>query len=433
MQITKRLSGKIVELLVEGRMDVHWSEHLATAVREEMRQGSHHILLDLSRVPYLSSAGIGVLVRLHHEFNSIQGSFAVVNCSATALKSLEITNLANLLVAKETTAPAETQQVADVSGPEKAKKFEKTGAVYEIFSLKAEAKLQCRTIGDAGGLGYSEFRETDCHAVQFSAGTFAIGLGALGECFEDCGERFGEFIAAGGAVAYLPTDGTNAPDFLLAGGTTLPGAQVCYALAFEGADAQPFQQLIRFETATSEPTVRLSVLLNSCLELVDTRQAGVVMIAESAGLVGAALRRSPVMSHAGAPARGDLFAFPQVRERLSFTAEPAHTKSVVLVAGIAVRGECEELKDWVRPFCAATDKPTVSGHLHTAAFSYRPVPKGKIELKESVRALFEGQSLEGILHLLTDDRARTSRESEFVRGACWIAPIAKIVSYEAQG
>src|SRR6478736_5540406 len=101
MQITKRLNGKILELVVEGRMDVHWSQHLATAVREEMRQGAHHIRLDLSRVPYLSSAGIGVLVRLHQEFNSIQGSFSVANCSPTALKSLEITNLAGLLVAKE--------------------------------------------------------------------------------------------------------------------------------------------------------------------------------------------------------------------------------------------------------------------------------------------------------------------------------------------
>src|SRR5215467_10004536 len=105
MQITKRLSGKTLELLVEGRMDVHWSEHLASAVREEMRQGSHHIRLDLSRVPYLSSAGIGVLVRLHHECKSIQGSFTVTNCSPTALKSLQITNLADLLIAKETDGP----------------------------------------------------------------------------------------------------------------------------------------------------------------------------------------------------------------------------------------------------------------------------------------------------------------------------------------
>jgi len=37
--------------------------------------------------------------------------------------------------------------------------------------------------------------------------------GRSGEHFEDCQGRFGEFIAAGGAVAYLPTDGTNVQIF----------------------------------------------------------------------------------------------------------------------------------------------------------------------------------------------------------------------------
>jgi hypothetical protein len=166
--------------------------------------------------------------------------------------------------------------------------------------------------------------------------------------------------------------------------------------------------------------VALSVLLDTCLKVAEAQAAGVVMIAESAGLVGASLRRSPVMAHAG----GDVFKFPEVREWLSFTAEPAHRKSVALLAGVALRGECGGLKNWVRPMGTAA---SVAGHLHAAAFSYRPVPKGRIELKPSVRALFEGQSLEGILHLLTDDRVGASRESELVRGACWIAPIVNYV------
>lgn len=432
MQITKRQSGRIVELLVEGRMDVHWSEHLAGAVREEMRQGSHHVRLDLSRVPYLSSAGIGVLVRLHHEFKSIQGSFAVANCSPTALKSLEITNLAGLLVAKDAAAVSETAQSGVAAPrPDETKRVGKNGAVFEVYSLAPETELDCRTIGDPGSLEQGGFNKACCHTLQISENTFAIGLGALGESFADCEERFGEFIAAGGAVAYLPTDGTNAPDFLLAGGTTLPEVQLCYAMACEGPGLRPFRNLIRFEAAAHGASITLSVLLQACLELTEAQQAGVVMIAESAGLVGAALRRSPVMAHAG----GGVFGFPRVREWLSFTAEPAYTKSAVLVAGVAERGECEELKRWVRPLgTSANEASRVSGHLHAAAFSYRPVPKGRIDLKESVRALFEGQSLEGILHLLCDDRGEMGgRESEFVRGACWITPIRNVATGEAQG
>ena len=50
-----------------------------------------------------------------------------------------------------------------------------------------------------------------------------------------------------------------------------------------------------------------------------------------------------------------------------------------------------------------------------------------IDLKASIKSLFEGQSLEGILHLLSDDRALSgSGQSELVRGACWVAPISNI-------
>jgi len=429
MQISKRLSGAIVELLVEGRMDVYWAEHLAAAVQDEIRQGSHHIRLDLSRVPYLSSAGIGVLVKLHRELRSIQGSFAVTNCSRTVLKSLEITNLESLLVEKQT-AGAEAGQAAGESrvteppSERAAKRLEANGAVYEVYPLEPGAKLECRKIGDASPLERSGFRNSNCHAVQFSEGTFAIGLGALGDAFEDCEQRFGELIAAGGAIAYLPTDGTNAPDFLLGGGTTMPEAQVCYGVACEGASAQPFQSLIRFEATRSDMPITVSELLETCLELADSQQVGVVIVAEAAGLIGASLRRSPVTSNGTA----DVFAFPEIRQWLSYTAERAYTRSVVLLAGVAARGEIEGLKEWLRPLGNSSHaQPPLTGHLHAAAFSYRPVPKGKIELKESVRGLFEGQTLEGILHLLHDDRdGGPGRQSELLRGACWIAPIGTI-------
>jgi hypothetical protein len=264
--------------------------------------------------------------------------------------------------------------------------------------------------------------------MQFSDSAFAIGLGALGENFEDCQGRFGEFVAAGGAVAYLPTDGTNVPDFLLARGTALPEVQVCYGIACQGANPQPFGSLIRFEAKKSSEPLALSFLLESCLDISDAQRIGVVMIAESAGLIGAALRRSPVL----AAAESDAFDFPRIRNWLSFTAERAYTKSVVLAAGVAVRGSAGALAPLVRTFPNASGLP-VAGHFHAAAFSYRPVQRGHIDLKASINALFEGQTLEGILHLLSDDRALSgSGQSELVRGACWVAPISHITAEGAQ-
>src|SRR5437667_4378455 len=154
MQITKRLSGETVELKVEGRVDGYWADHLAAAVDQEIRQGSHHIQLDLSQVAFLSSAGIGTLVRLYKDLNSIQGSFAVSNCSRIVLKVLELSKLVDMLVAK---APPESLLTNDVSesskveatAPKSVRRVERSGAVYEVYPLAPESKLECRRLGDA--------------------------------------------------------------------------------------------------------------------------------------------------------------------------------------------------------------------------------------------------------------------------------------------
>ena len=54
----------------------------------------------------------------------------------------------------------------------------------------------------------------------------------------------------------------------------------------------------------------------------------------------------------------------------------------------------------------------------------RPLRKGRIELKPSVAELFDGHSLQAVLHLLSDPRGfNGAGESEFFRGALWIAPV----------
>ena len=433
MQITKGLIGETVDLRVEGRIDGYWADHLAAAVDQEIRQGSHHIQLDLSQVVFLSSAGIGTLVRLYKDLKSIQGSFAVSNCSRIVLKVLELSKLVDLLVAKApseslpTNAATESSTV-EAAAPRSIKQIERSGTIYEVYPLGPESKLECRRLGDATPLERCGFAKEHCRTMQFSVSGFAIGLGALGEHFEDCQGRFGEFIAAGGAVAYLPTDGTNVPDFLLAHGTALPEVQVCYGIACQGADPQPFSSLIRFEAKKSAEPVPLSFLLESCLDLSGAQQIGIVMIAESAGLIGAALRRPPVI----AASEPNAFEFPRIRDWLSFTAEPAYTKSVVLAAGVAVRGSAGALAPVIRPVPNDSGRP-VAGHFHAAAFSYRPVQRGQIDLKASIKSLFEGQALEGVLHLLSDDRALSgSGQSELVRGACWVAPISNITAEGAQ-
>ena len=93
----------------------------------------------------------------------------------------------------------------------------------------------------------------------------------------------------------------------------------------------------------------------------------------------------------------------------------------MLVTGMAARSPAGGIGNLLRPLGGGS---AAVGHFHAAAFSHRPLQRGMIELKKTVRSLFEGESLAGLLHLIGDDRESTGvSESEFVRGACWVGAI----------
>jgi hypothetical protein len=207
------------------------------------------------------------------------------------------------------------------------------------------------------------------------------------------------------------------PDFMVSSGKLVPEMNVLYGLRCDGG----FTHLMRFETSSAEGPIALAELVRTALEISAASAIGMVMVVESAGLVGAALRRSPA---AAAGAIDAPFKYPEVRSWLSFSTERLYSRSLALVSGVAASSECAPLAPLLRPLGTGA---WPLGHFHAAAFSYRPLQKGSIDLKTTVTTLFETETLQGILHLLTDDRvAAGQQQSEFVRGACWIGAVSEV-------
>lgn len=405
MEITQQQTGDWLELRISGRLDAYWSDHFSQALDEIVRQGRHRLCLDLSQVVYLSSAGIRVLLRFYKQLKTIQGALTVASPSEPVKQVLELSGLMALL------GVGAAAQIKKESQPAAAGvRVERAAVHFELFEGDAAARLKCEVIGEPGLLEGCRFRAEHCRRMEFSANTFALGLGALGRDFAECQGRFGEFLAVGGAAAYLPTDGTNVPDYLVSRGATMPALEVCYALRCEGT----LGRLARFEAKHSN--VELSALAEGCLEMARADRVGMVLIGQTSGLMGAALRRSPALG--GLPEAP--FGYPHIREWLTFTAERAFPHALALVVGVAAKTPAD-LTPLLRPLGRSGD---LVGHFHAAAFSYQPIPRGDIELKKLVTSLFEVQTLQGIVHLIADHRDISGGgESAFVRGACWFAPL----------
>lgn len=411
MEIATQQLGDVLEVKVKGRLDNYWTEHLRRNLEEVIREGAHGIHLNLAGISFLSSAGVGLLVKFHTQLKGIGGSFVITHPSQRVKQVLDLCRLSPILMAQKVTVvlPLPKAEVRCFSTPD---------ASFEVIECAPNQSLVCERIGDPGVLKGCRFGAEDCRTVMYPPATFGLGLGAFGEGFEDAQTRFGEFLAVGGSVAYLPTDGTNMPDFMVSSGELVPEMNVLYGLRCEGG----FAHLIRFDTADADGPISLSGLVRTALEISGAPLIGMVMAAESAGLVGAALRRSPASA---AGVHDAPFKYPEVRSWLSFSAERLYSRSLALVSGIGASSECAPLTPMLRPLGA---KALPIGHFHAAAFSYRPLQKGNIDLNATVTTLFETETLQGVLHLLTDTReAAGPQQSEFVRGACWISTASEIL------
>jgi anti-anti-sigma factor len=327
MEITTQQFAEALEVKVRGRLDNYWSEHLQRNLEEIIRGGAHVIWLDLSELNYLSSAGVGLLVRFHRQLKGIGGSFVITNPSTHVKMVVEACRLSPILFAKKTPAVPPVQRA-------KLQRFSTAAASFEVHEYAAQDPLVCQRIGNPDLLKGCRFAAENCKTAEFPSPTFGLGLGAFGNGFEDARTRFGEFIAVGGCAAYLPTDGTNVPDFMISRGDLVPELNVLYGLRCRGE----FTQMLRFEAASAARPITLAELVRTALENSGAATIGMAMLAESAGLVGAALRRSPAAVHEG---DGAPFQYPEVRKWLSFSIERLYSRSLALVAGVAVAGECK--------------------------------------------------------------------------------------------
>jgi anti-anti-sigma factor len=408
MEITRKRTGAVVDVELVGRLDSYWCDHLTAALDQVVREGNHHLRIDCAQVSFLTSAGVGVLVKFGRELARINGTLRVVNPSHPVETILRLAGLDGLLIA----TPGEAASASGQAGP--ARRIEAAGFGLEVFDLDRLARLTCRATGSPGPLVAGDLNEEHCTSFEPVLPTLAVGIGAFGGSFSDCRARFGELISVAGATAYQPGDGTNVADFLLVKGGASADIRLLYYLSCEGG----FSHLIRFDPLQRGNTVGLARLLSGCLDATGASALGVVIVAETSGLLGAALRRT-----AGSrPGEGGFFSHPGVRTRLTFTAEPAFRGNLALVAGVVTRGTSRDgaVDEQLRPIAA-----DIMGHFHAAAFRFRPLRKGMIDLGETVAELFEPEQLLGVLHLLNDDRGGSGAgESEFVTGACWIGPLA---------
>ena len=95
MTITKTQNGTALTIALEGRLDTMTAPELEAELKKSL-DGVETLNLDFSKLDYISSAGLRVLLSAH-KLMSAKGSMKVTNVNEIVQEVFEVTGFADIL------------------------------------------------------------------------------------------------------------------------------------------------------------------------------------------------------------------------------------------------------------------------------------------------------------------------------------------------
>ena len=95
MTINKKMEGKELTVALEGRLDTVTAPELEAALKDSM-DGAESLVLDLSKLDYISSAGLRVLLSAHKAMAG-KGGLKVTHVNEIVAEVFDVTGFADIL------------------------------------------------------------------------------------------------------------------------------------------------------------------------------------------------------------------------------------------------------------------------------------------------------------------------------------------------
>jgi anti-sigma B factor antagonist len=96
MDIQKRVEGDIAVLCLEGRLDLSSASLLKETSKDILANQSKKMILNLDKVDFINSSGLGALVSVLKEVRNNQGSMKLTNLAPYVKEIFDITQLSNI-------------------------------------------------------------------------------------------------------------------------------------------------------------------------------------------------------------------------------------------------------------------------------------------------------------------------------------------------
>lgn len=93
MEISQREKENVVVLDIQGEIDLYNAPEIKDIIQKLIEAQKYNIIINLEKVSYIDSSGIGALISSLSNLKKYQGGLKIINVYASVKKVFELTKL----------------------------------------------------------------------------------------------------------------------------------------------------------------------------------------------------------------------------------------------------------------------------------------------------------------------------------------------------
>ncbi|MHC1737690.1 MAG: STAS domain-containing protein [Ignavibacteriaceae bacterium] len=379
--------GSYKEIKLTGRIDGITSLDVEKSIDSLIAQGERTIVVDLSPVVYISSAGLRIFLASQKELKKIDGSLILKSPPKSVQQVFDISGFNNLFRIVKDQAELSVLFSGHKSNPQVEQK-EINGIKFDVMELD-NRKGTYFSIGDYTKQKTSEYEAPDVVEITQNKFNFALGLATMGNDFGDYKNYFGETIVINNNIFFYPA---------------IRAAKVDFILEEERVESESLKFLNGIGVKGKVNTLALIkggdrlLTLKEIIEALSTfpksNLFGIVFLAISGGILGMNLKKVPVKSEHSV---ADIFDGTTFHEWFDFPVEPLYANNILAGFGLAVKDKTLLPEDMQKHFSAATNS-----HIHALIMQKEYLSYNIEEFEKEMKRVFRDMDSVKVQHLMGD-------------------------------
>lgn len=394
-----------------GRLDAFGSKNFEVEINNKLTAEHLVVIINMTMVEYLSSAGLRVLLSLFQKLLKRNGNLILTDVQTYAKEVMKIAGFSDTFTIYDSFDEALENTEKDflekyINQIWNLLTLYKTSAGNFRFIPGSDTPGKVKVLGDIQDVLYSKITPSHIASKKFNETEYSIGLGGLGERIQDYFYIMGEMITIGGTMVWLPTDGNNTPDYLI----PLAEGNVTIRTGFNVAIDGEFNDLIYYVSKSSNGT-SLTNLYKSLFEISKRRNKdykGAIAIAmrcEIGEAYGSGIKKSPIVEYA--PSNGEMITNQlNINNWFDSDKTPGHKNVSGLICGIGADLSHDLSQYKTKEFNSAFYiHPNNTGgksellHNHGVFFNSYPLKEKPVNLKNEISDLINNSEFVDMRHL----------------------------------